>query len=128
MKYLLLLFTLLSLGVKGQDSLMFHKIDYDSLYGRFGGVPLPVRLYPAPFPFPPITSEPFKHEPSPEEKLLLYAQECWNDSSKYCYWQWYNGNYIKEGVPCVCGSEYCLEKYIHRKPTFEGFLEWLKKK
>lgn len=55
-----------------------------------------------------------------EEKLLMYASECWGDST------------LKE-VPYVCFpgcAVYHLpeKKYIHREPTLEGFIEYLKKK
>lgn len=76
--------------------------------------------------------------PSIEEKLLLYAQECYNDSSLG------EKQYHKTNIdtttcertvalgnppyyyPCEKQSHY-YRKWIHHKPTFEGFIEWLKK-
>lgn len=70
--------------------------------------------------------------PEPSLELLQYAKECYNDSTRYCYYTlcdiecW--------DASCECGTSVpgfidipCLEKYIHRKPTFEGFIEWLRK-
>lgn len=67
-----------------------------------------------------------------EEKLLQYAEECYNDSMRYCYYTLCDMECWD--VPCECGKNIppfdmpCNEKYIHRKPTFEGFIEWLRKK
>lgn len=76
-----------------------------------------------------------------EEKLLLYGEECWNDCEvKYTHY-----SYRKN---CNCDAEWIIfqfcdkvlesdglrdishytKKIIHRKPTFEGFIQWLKKK
>lgn len=113
--------------------------NYDSLYGRFVAVPLPYR----PFPYPIMFTDDKPREKSLEEKLLLYAQECYNDSSKYCYYMSRLGNGEEVGIPCDCGHynnaaydstnfyyigyHKCTHmKYIHRKPDFGEFLEWLK--
>lgn len=57
-----------------------------------------------------------------EEKLLQYAQECWNDSTL-----------MFEQISCPdkivgCAVFHGREYWHHRKPTFEGFIQWLKKK
>lgn len=55
-------------------------------------------------------------------QLLLYAQECYNDSTlKIIYHapERYLDGYI---------GGHNEKIYIHREPTLEGFIEWLKKK
>jgi len=55
------------------------------------------------------------------ELLLQYAEECWNDSTD---------SGLRETIYTGRGSGIMIQRqtYIHRKPTFESFLEWLKKK
>lgn len=69
------------------------------------------------------------HElPSLEEKLIQYADECYNDSTKYCSYLVCDNGCIE--IPCDYehpAYEYCKKKYIHREPTFSGFIQWLKK-
>lgn len=108
MKYLPLLFLLLSFGVKGQDT-RFRK---DATGTTVHGIELK----------------------SLEEKLLMYASECWNDSTLKEFHEYippakYRG-YENPGDSrsVMAGSEVTYKKWIHRKPTFEGFVEYLKKK
>jgi hypothetical protein len=64
-----------------------------------------------------------------------YSKECYNDSSKvhyedvgyinYCYRAEFDGwkyNYI---LNCNDSTHY---RYVHKQPTFEGFMEWLNTK
>lgn len=95
------------------------KIDYDELYGRYGAAPLPTR----PFPYPKIFNEAAPKVLSLEEKLLLYADECYNDSTLV--------RVHRDDVNCgwTCPDwHYVGKKYIHREPTFKRFIEWLRKK
>lgn len=53
-----------------------------------------------------------------EEKLLQYAQECWNDSILNVF--------AKDSTYTPLKTVGMV--YIHREPTFVGFIQWLKKK
>lgn len=65
-----------------------------------------------------------------EEKLLLYAQECYNDSTKKVLY--FTSDGWKDIPNSYFGSDFGSEivtkiVWTHRKPTFEGFIEWLRK-
>lgn len=53
-----------------------------------------------------------------EEKLLMYASECWNDSILNVY--------VKDSTYTPLSGVGIF--YVHREPTFKGFLDYLKKK
>lgn len=90
------------------------------------------------------TTEMRRGELSLEEKLLLYAQECYNDSTINTYTvHLVEGGDIDDdpdsATACMIyfNTDKCINpnhryeirsETIHREPTFEGFLEWLKKK
>lgn len=78
-----------------------------------------------------------------EEKLLLYASECYNDSTVNTY----TVHLVEGGVDadddsdsataCMIYFDKCINpnhryeirsETIHREPTFKGFLEYLKQK
>ena len=71
-----------------------------------------------------------------EWRMLRYAEECYKDSS----WvhthipKWNDSCYRQAGdlahgyyFELVCKNKDHFE-WIHKKPTFEGFIEWLKKR
>lgn len=77
--------------------------------------------------------------------LIDYKNECYNDSTKYCYRK--ICDWDCEEIKCDCNAkpQYitlfnekgekeqrelfpCSTKYIHRTPTFEGFIKWVEKK
>lgn len=67
------------------------------------------------------------------EKLLQYAEECWNDSTakethRVLSNEDYTCTFIGKGSTRCIHESHWLRQYIHRKPTFENFLEWLRNK
>lgn len=64
------------------------------------------------------------------EMMLDYAEECYNDSTGHCI-ATFNGRWT---WPCEQTAQidkpYVTEQWIytHRTPTFEGFIEYLKRK
>lgn len=157
MKYLPLLFLLLSFGVKGQDTMIksqFPPMGYwagdTSVKPIFFGEPdrNPNDFYDSAHTHDrlicyrcltekgwyqiELKNTSTAKQLSLEEKLLMYASECWNDSALSFGETWFEyesdsvfvqGRYVE--AMRIKEAHY---KYIHREPTFEGFIEYLKKK
>lgn len=71
------------------------------------------------------------------QDLIDYQKECYNDSSlehTHFYNRWYDDCYTQRGN-LMDGYHYVLSckdsthfEWIHKQPTFEGFIEYLKNK
>ena len=59
-------------------------------------------------------------QPITREDLFRYAEECYNDSTEI---QVYNGC----GISGCCVWHGYKDVWIHKEPTFPGFIEWLGK-
>ena len=65
--------------------------------------------------------------------ILDYAEECYNDST-VSYYRILSGGRPNDSWRVYCEKDSidywgnkCPEIWSHKKPTFEGFIEWLKK-
>lgn len=76
----------------------------------------------------PIT--PFKYQHNPIDLMLLYAEECYNDSTQIKVNINPDRNHTNDmGFTTLMYFPPVYElQWVHKEPTFSGFIEWLKSK